>query len=46
MPGIFVFGQPITSVIAIGSNDFDIYRLSTALGKLGWNLNVLQFPSR
>lgn len=45
MKGIFIFGQPATSVIALGSNDFHIYRLSTALKEKGWNLNVLQFPS-
>lgn len=43
--GIFIFGQPVTSVIALGSNDFEIYRLSTALKEKGWNLSVLQFPS-
>lgn len=43
--GIYVFGTPATSVIAIGSEEFDIFRLSDALGKLGWNLNALQFPS-
>lgn len=43
--GIFIFGQPATSVIAIGSNDFEVYRLSSALIDKGWNLNVLQFPS-
>nr|CAH7728754.1 unnamed protein product [Callosobruchus chinensis] len=43
--GIFIFGQPVTSVIAIGSCDFDIYRLSTALKEKGWSLNNLQFPS-
>ncbi|XP_053964605.1 sphingosine-1-phosphate lyase [Anastrepha ludens] len=43
--GVFVFGKPATSVVAIGSNVFDIFRLSDALGKLGWNLNALQFPS-
>lgn len=43
--GIYVFGTPATSVIAIGSKDFDIFRLSDALCKLGWNLNALQFPS-
>nr|CAI5868717.1 unnamed protein product [Callosobruchus analis] len=42
--GIYVFGQPVTSVIAIGSYDFDIYRLSTALKQKGWSLNNLQFP--
>lgn len=45
IPGIYVFGEPVTSVIAIGSKEFDIFRLSDALSKYGWNLNVLQFPS-
>lgn len=43
--GIFIFGTPATSVIALGSNDFHIYRLSEALNAKGWNLNTLQFPS-
>lgn len=43
--GIYVFGTPATSVIALGSKNFDIFRLSDALCKLGWNLNALQFPS-
>lgn len=43
--GIFIFGKPATSVIALGSHDFDILRLSEALNTLGWNLNTLQFPS-
>ncbi|XP_022227563.1 sphingosine-1-phosphate lyase [Drosophila obscura] len=43
--GLFVFGKPATSVIALGSNVFDIFRLSDSLCKLGWNLNALQFPS-
>lgn len=42
--GIFIFGTPATSVIALGSNDFEIYRLSEALNIKGWNLNTLQFP--
>lgn len=45
MDGIFIFGTPVTSVIALGSKDFHIYRLSEALSKKGWNLNTLQFPS-
>jgi len=44
MKGIFIFGKPTTSVIAIGSEDFNIYRLSDALNSRGWNLNTLQFP--
>ncbi|KAM6186150.1 sphingosine-1-phosphate lyase 1 [Rhynchocyon petersi] len=42
--GIFVFGNPQLSVIALGSHDFDIYRLSNLLTAKGWNLNQLQFP--
>lgn len=45
LKGIFVFGTPATSVIAIGSKEIDIFGLSDALCKLGWNLNPLQFPS-
>lgn len=44
LDGIFIFGNPTTSVIAIGSNIFNIYRLSDALNTKGWNLNTLQFP--
>lgn len=43
--GIFIFGTPATSVIAIGSTVFDIFRLSDQLCDKGWNLNALQFPS-
>uniref|UniRef100_A0A669DQQ2 sphinganine-1-phosphate aldolase n=1 Tax=Oreochromis niloticus TaxID=8128 RepID=A0A669DQQ2_ORENI len=43
--GVFVFGDPEVSVVAIGSHDFDIFRLSNALTSKGWNLNTLQYPS-
>uniref|UniRef100_A0A1Q3FCN8 sphinganine-1-phosphate aldolase n=1 Tax=Culex tarsalis TaxID=7177 RepID=A0A1Q3FCN8_CULTA len=42
---IYVFGTPATSVVAIGSKVFDIFRLSAELNGLGWSLNSLQFPS-
>jgi sphinganine-1-phosphate aldolase len=42
---IFIFGTPVTSVIAMGSKVFDIFRLSDALNQKGWNLNALQYPS-
>lgn len=45
LKNIFIFGTPATSVVAIGSKDFDIFLLSGALTGLGWNLNNLQFPS-
>ncbi len=43
---MFVFGDPEVSVVALGSDVFDIFRLSNALTSNGWNLNTLQFPSR
>ncbi|XP_034007921.1 sphingosine-1-phosphate lyase 1 isoform X1 [Trematomus bernacchii] len=43
--GVFVFGEPEVSVVAIGSDEFDIFRLSNALTTKGWNLNTLQYPS-
>lgn len=43
--GIFVFGRPQVSVVAIGSKVFDVFRLSNALTAIGWRLNTLQFPS-
>ncbi|NXA36648.1 SGPL1 lyase, partial [Eudromia elegans] len=42
--GIFIFGEPEVSVLSIGSDTFDIYRLSNCLAAKGWNLNILQFP--
>eukprot|EP01100_Stratorugosa_tubuloviscum_P007834 TRINITY_DN3221_c1_g1_i1.p1 TRINITY_DN3221_c1_g1~~TRINITY_DN3221_c1_g1_i1.p1 ORF type:complete len:551 (-),score=254.51 TRINITY_DN3221_c1_g1_i1:93-1745(-) len=45
IPGIFVFGEPKLSVVAFGSNQFDIFVLGDKLTQLGWNLNRLQFPS-
>ncbi|KAM9809089.1 sphingosine-1-phosphate lyase 1 isoform X2 [Syngnathus typhle] len=45
MKGVFVFGDPEISVVAIGSDEFDIFRLSNALTSKGWNLNTLQYPS-
>uniref|UniRef100_A0AAQ5ZIZ4 sphinganine-1-phosphate aldolase n=1 Tax=Amphiprion ocellaris TaxID=80972 RepID=A0AAQ5ZIZ4_AMPOC len=43
--GVFVFGDPEVSVVAIGSDVFDIFHLSNALTSKGWNLNTLQYPS-
>lgn len=44
--GIFILGDPQVSVIALGSHDFDIYRLSNMMSAKGWNFNYLQFPKR
>lgn len=44
--GVFVYGKPEVSVVALGSNDYNIYQLSDRMGKRGWNLNALQYPPR
>lgn len=43
--GIKVFGEPEVSVVAFGSDVFDIYRVGSELTKKGWNLNSLQYPA-
>ncbi|KAF6768252.1 hypothetical protein AHF37_05447 [Paragonimus kellicotti] len=48
IPSIFVFGDPKVSVVAFGSDVFDIYQLAQILADQpngrGWQLNRLQFP--
>ena len=44
IPGIFIQGDPLMSVIAIGSDIFNVLEMSELLSKKGWNLNTLQFP--
>jgi len=44
LKGVFVFGKPATSVVAIGSDVFHVYHLVEALTQKGWNLNHLQKP--
>lgn len=41
---IFVYGNPELSVVAIGSDIFDIYLLSSKLKDKKWNLNMIQNP--
>lgn len=43
--GLFIYGEPLLSVIAFGSNDLNIFQLSNELHKLGWCLNPIQYPS-
>jgi len=40
-----MYGETEVSVVAFGSDDFDIYVLGQKLSKKGWNLNSLQFPA-
>jgi sphinganine-1-phosphate aldolase len=43
-PDIFIFGKPLLSVVAFGSNTIDIYKISQLLKNTGWNINELQNP--
>lgn len=40
--GLKVIGCPEVSVVAFGSDQFNIYALSDLMKKKGWNLSVLQ----
>eukprot|EP01134_Creolimax_fragrantissima_P007021 CFRG7021T1 len=43
--GLKVVGEPGATVLAIGSDEFDIYRLGNALIARGWFINQLQHPA-
>jgi sphinganine-1-phosphate aldolase len=43
-PHIYILGEPLASVFAFASKDFNVYHLHEALSKKGWNLSALQFP--
>ena len=45
IPGIHLYGDPLMSVLAFGSDSFNILDMSERLTHRGWNLNPLQFPS-
>lgn len=44
VPGLYVMGKPELSVVAVGSRDFNIYRLTSEMKKKGWHLCDLQKP--
>jgi sphinganine-1-phosphate aldolase len=43
-PGLQLVGDPLMSVVAATSNQFNVLEMSDQLTKRGWNLNTLQFP--
>lgn len=43
-PGLKIVGDPDVSLFAVGSDDFDIYLLSEALGRRGWYPDRQQLP--
>ena len=44
IPGLHVVGTPLACGLGFTSNNFNIYRLNSAMTKKGWELNPLQFP--
>lgn len=42
--GVRVVGEPLLSVVALKSEEFNIFLLSDKMAKRGWSLNPLQFP--
>lgn len=44
MDGVYVIGDPHASVLAIGSNDVDIYEVGDRMTERGWHLDRQQFP--
>ncbi|KNC46143.1 sphingosine-1-phosphate lyase 1 [Thecamonas trahens ATCC 50062] len=43
--GLFLYGSGEVCVVGFASNIFDIYLLSSAMSKRGWNLSTCQQPS-
>ncbi|XP_045590864.1 sphingosine-1-phosphate lyase isoform X2 [Procambarus clarkii] len=44
VPGLEVFGDPLTSIVAFRSKEDDIYKIGDILGQHGWHLNFIQYP--
>jgi len=44
-PELVMLGDPISCVVAFGSNTLDPYRVGGLLSNLGWDLGWIQFPS-
>ncbi|XP_021365462.1 sphingosine-1-phosphate lyase 1-like [Mizuhopecten yessoensis] len=42
--GMVVYGEPLMSVVGMGSDRFNIFRLADILTSRGYNLNALQYP--
>ena len=44
MPGLKVLGDPVMSILAIGSDGLNVYEVGDELGQRGWYLDRQQFP--
>ncbi|KNC80774.1 hypothetical protein SARC_06883 [Sphaeroforma arctica JP610] len=45
VPGLKIVGSPDVTVLAIGSDVYDIYRMGNEMGHRGWFINQLQYPA-
>jgi len=45
IPELFLLGDSYSSVVAFGSDKFEILKIGDVMSKRGWNLNSLQKPS-
>jgi len=44
MPGVKVLGEPVMSILALGSDELDVYEVGDELTVRGWYLDRQQFP--
>ncbi|ORX93942.1 PLP-dependent transferase [Basidiobolus meristosporus CBS 931.73] len=44
MEELFVYGDPLVSVVAFGSHSLNVYTINDAMSTRGWSLNALQNP--
>lgn len=44
VPGVKVFGDPLTSIVAFHTTEVDILSVGDVLATRGWHLNFLQYP--
>jgi sphinganine-1-phosphate aldolase len=44
-PELKIFGNPLGSILAFGSDKIDVYKVGNYLSEKGWDFGWLQFPS-
>ncbi|MPC14464.1 Sphingosine-1-phosphate lyase [Portunus trituberculatus] len=44
VPGVEIFGDPLTSIVAFNTTEVDILKVGDVLSGRGWHLNFLQYP--
>ncbi len=44
IPGLHILGEPVMSILAVGSSRYDIYEIADAMALRGWHLDRQQRP--